>query len=180
MNFIIYDLEATCWDGRPNTMVPEIIEIGAIRVNGYGEFLGSFNKFVKPILNPRLSIFCKDLTSIEQKDVDRSSKFPDVIEEFQEWAEIFYEDYQLCSWGDFDKKMLIQDCELHDMEFEWVEHHINIKKQYKEIKRLPKPRGLKSAVEKEGFEFTGIHHRGISDAENLAKVFLKYIDEWRF
>ena len=75
--------------------------------------------------------------------------------------------------------MLIQDCELHDMDSDWVsEHHINLKRQYQELKRLRRPRGLKRAVEKEGFEFTGIHHRGISDAENLAKIFIKHRDMW--
>ena len=39
-------------------------------------------------------------------------------------------------------------------------------------------RGLKAITKKEGFEFTGIHHRAIADAENLAKIVAKYIDEW--
>jgi inhibitor of KinA sporulation pathway (predicted exonuclease) len=65
------------------------------------------------------------------------------------------------------------------MESDWVsDYHINLKRQYQEFKRLRRPRGLKRAVEKEGFEFTGIHHRGISDAENLAKIFIKHRDMW--
>ena len=181
MNFIIYDLEATCWDGAPPSKVQEIIEIGAVRLNGYGEEEGSFERFVHPILNPNLSAFCQELTSIEQYQVDRASKFSSVIEDFQDWAEIFDEDYMLCSWGGFDKRMLIQDCDLHDIDAEWIfDHHINIKKQYQEFKRLKRPAGLKRTVEKEGFEFTGIHHRGISDAENLAKIFIKHRDMWRY
>jgi len=180
MNFVIFDLEATCWEGKIPSLIPEIIEIGAVRMNRYGEVLGVFDRFIKPILNPRLSIFCKKLTSIEQQDVDRSSSFVKVVEDFQDWAEIFYEEYLLCSWGSFDKKMLIQDCQLHDMETEWVEPHLNLKKQYHEIKRLRRTRGLKSSVEREGFEFTGIHHRGLWDAKNLAKLFAKYLDEWRY
>ena len=86
----------------------------------------------------------------------------------------------LCSWGSFDKKMLIMDCKLHKLEYEWLESHINIKKQYQDFKRLHRPCGLKAAVKKEGFEFTGIHHRGISDAENLAKVFMKHLDVWQY
>jgi inhibitor of KinA sporulation pathway (predicted exonuclease) len=41
-------------------------------------------------------------------------------------------------------------------------------------------RGMKFAVEKEGFDFDGIHHRGIDDAKNLAKLFIKFRDEWRY
>ena len=173
MNFIIYDLEATCWEGEPDHLVQETIEIGAIRMNYYGEILGTFNQFIKPLLNPRLSYFCTELTTIEQIKIDRSKKFPEVIDDFQDWAEMDFEDYLLCSWGSFDKKMFIQDCELHELECDWVEKHINLKKQYHDLKRLRKTRGLKYSVEKEGFEFEGIHHRGISDAENLAKIFSK-------
>ena len=180
MNFIIYDLEATCWEGRPLSKTQEIIEIGAVMVNRYGEVSSSFNRFVKPIVNPTLSPFCKELTSIEQEQINRADLFPSVVEDFQDWGEIFDEEYLLCSWGNFDKKMLVHDCELHDMESDWAVKHINLKQQYKEIKRIHRPKGLKAAVKQEGFEFTGTHHRAISDAENLAKIFTKYLDMWQF
>lgn len=179
MNYIIFDLEATCWNGRPPSKVQETIEIGAVRLSPYGEVEGTFNRFIRPILNPNLSSFCRELTSIEQSDVNRADTFPRVIEDFQDWAEIFDESYLLCSWGNFDKTMLIQDCQLHDMDYDWLEDHINLKRQYQEIRGLRKPKGLRRAVEHEGFEFTGTHHRGIDDAENLAKIFMKYLDEWQ-
>jgi len=179
LNYIIYDLEATCWRGRPPSDVQEIIEIGAVMVNSYGEVEGAFNQFVRPVVNPRLSMFCQELTSIEQEDVDRAKTFIEVCEEFQDWGLMFDEDYVLCSWGAFDKRMLISDCELHGMEHDWVNPHINLKKQYREIKRLKNARGLRRTVESEGFEFTGIPHRAISDAENLAKVFTKHLDMWQ-
>ena len=118
--------------------------------------------------------------SISQEMVDRANTYPDVVEAFQDWAGIFDEDYLLCSWGSFDRKMLIQDCQLHDLEWEWAEEHINLKRQYHEINRLRRTRGLKYTVEKEGFDFTGTHHRAIADAENLAKIFANYVDEWRY
>ena len=180
MHFIIYDLEATCWEGTPRQKTQEIIEIGAVLLSPYGEVKGTFNRFVRPILNPNLSFFCKKLTSIEQHNVDRASRYPVVLEAFQDWCEVFYEDCIFASWGNFDKKMLLQDCELHDMETDWLETHINLKRQYQEIKKLRQPWGLKKSVEREGFEFTGIPHRAISDAENLAKLFIAHIDEWRY
>ena len=57
MNYILYDLEATCWLGRPPKGIQEIIEIGAVKVNEYGEVLGEYNKFVQPTVNKKLS--CK-------------------------------------------------------------------------------------------------------------------------
>lgn len=180
MNFIIYDLEATCWRGRPPHGVQEVIEIGAFKVNQYGEVLSSFNSFIKPKVNPLLSGFCQYLTSIQQKDVDRAEMFPDVVERFQDWIGIFDEDYLMCSWGKFDKQLLSNDCDLHDLDSDWLEYHTNLKAQYHNIKGMVKYTGLKNTVKREGFEFTGMHHRAIADAENLTKIFLKYLDEWRY
>jgi 3'-5' exoribonuclease 1 len=178
MNYIIYDLEATCWDIPPPDFVQETIEIGAFKLNRYGEVRGKFNRFVKPVAHPTLSIFCKDLTGIVQEDVNRARHFPEVIEEFQDWGRIDEEDYMLCSWGAFDRKMFEHDCKLHRLEHRWTERHANLKEQYRIMKRMKNGIGLKKAVEKEGILFTGQHHRGISDAENLVKLFLKYLGHW--
>jgi 3'-5' exoribonuclease 1 len=181
LNYIVLDVEATCWEGRPPNKTQEIIEIGAFRLNDYGEVMDRFSRFVRPVIHPHLSLFCQQLTSIRQEDVDRAEDFAAVIEAFMDWGEIYDdEEYLLCSWGNFDKRMLMQDCTLHRLDPEWAERHINLKQQYKEIKRLNRPRGLKSAVLAEGFEFTGAQHRGVYDAENLAKIFVKYLDEWRW
>ena len=178
MNYIIFDLEATCWLGRPPKGLNEIIEIGAIKVNDYGEVVSRFSKFVKPSINPILSDFCKKLTSISQEDVDKSKTFPFIIQEFMDWIEVEDESYCLISWGKYDRHQLIQDCELHRLESDWLDYHFNIKPAYRELKNLKDEPGLKKAVKLEGFEFTGVHHRAISDAENLKKIFVKYFKEW--
>lgn len=178
VRFIVYDLEATCWMGRPPKGITEVIEIGAYKLNEYGEVIDIFSKFVKPIVNPHLSGFCKKLTSIKQENVDRADKFPKVASEFIDFCEVDVSDYVLCSWGPADKRLLKGDCDLHKMESDWLESHINIKKQYHRYKGDKIERGLKAITKKEGFEFTGIHHRAIADAENLAKIVAKYVDEW--
>jgi 3'-5' exoribonuclease 1 len=178
LNYIIFDLEASCWLGRPPHGINEIIEIGAVKVNDYGEVVSTFSKFVKPTVNPTLSDFCKKLTSITQLDVDRSKTFPYIIQEFQDWIGIEEESYWLISWGKYDKQQLQQDCLMHKVDIEWLESHYNIKPAYKTLKNLKDEPGLKKAVKLEGFEFTGIHHRAISDAENTAKIFVKHFKEW--
>jgi len=177
VNFIIYDLEAACWRGRPPHGVNEIIEIGAFKLNEYGDLLGKFSRFVKPTVNPILSHFCTQLTSITQDQVDSAAVFPKVIEDFKDWINI-YEDYLLCCWGDFDIQMIRNDCDLHKLEQDWLEQNTNLKQQYHRIKNVDKYTGLKTTLKREGFEFDGIQHRAISDAENLCKIFVKYIDEW--
>lgn len=179
MNFIVYDLEATCWENRAKRQ-SEVIEIGALKLNEYAEVEDTFARFVKPVVHPFLSPFCIQLTSITQVEVNRAAKFYTVIEEFQDWIGVDEEEYLLCSWGNYDKTQLIKDCDFHDIDSDWVEKHINLKAQYQQIRSLNKPFGLKKAVKSEGFEFEGTHHRGIDDVYNLAKIFGKFFDEWRY
>lgn len=162
-------------------MTPETIEIGAVKMNAYGDVLGQYRRFVRPVLHPQLSLFCRRLTNIDQVDINRAAEFPEVAEDFMNWIDIWgEEDYLLCAWGGFDQRLLFDDCDLHRMEDEWVEPFINVKRQYIDLKRLHRPRGLKRTVEVEGFEFTGDHHRALPDAQNLAKVFHKYLDMWQY
>ncbi len=179
MHYIIYDLEATCWQNRPPSIPQETIEFGAYRLSRDGEALASFQAFVRPQLHPRLSSFCQELTGIEQSDIDRADAFDIVADDFLEF--IGYDDdeeYLLCSWGDFDAKQLRRDCALHRMDDEWIRPHINLKEQYRTMHRLPKPRGLARSVVASGHTWDGAQHRAIDDARNLVKVFRAHIDEW--
>ncbi len=165
--------------GKPPGMIQETIEIGAFKIDHYRDVTGRFCKFVKPYLNPTLSSFCKELTSITQEEINRASLFPKTIDQFLDWSEIIdEEEYVLCSWGSFDQQQLEADCILHGLDAAWTKKHINLKRQYQEIKKARQPPGLHRAVINEGFEFTGVQHRGIDDAGNLVKIFLKHFDRW--
>jgi 3'-5' exoribonuclease 1 len=158
----------------------EIIEIGAVLLDEYGSYIDSFERYVRPTLHPVLSNFCMNLTHISQIDINRADTFQNVLDDFWYWADLDSdEEYWLCSWGGFDKRQLIQDCTLHKLNADWVNPHLNIKQQYQHMKRLKQPIGLKKAVEREGFDFTGEHHRALADSENLAKIFYKYLDSWQ-
>ncbi|WCK57004.1 exonuclease domain-containing protein (plasmid) [Aneurinibacillus sp. Ricciae_BoGa-3] len=173
--YIVFDLEATC--DKNKTIENEIIEIGAVKVNERGELVDTFQRFVKPILNPVLTDFCKNLTKIRQEDVDSAKGFPDVIQVFREWIGT---DYILCSWGFYDKKQIKEESLLHRLDSKWAESHISLKHQYKKIRNLERPIGTGAALKKEGFTFDGTPHRGIDDAKNIAKIFVKYLERWDF
>lgn len=183
MNHIVFDLEATCWESESEASGKrrEIIEIGAVMINDDGKILSRFESFVKPILHPTLSEFCKRLTSISQIDINQADEFVEVIEDFKDWIGFYdHEEYILCSWGFYDKSALKKDCILHDLDNEWVNAHISLKDQYPRIKNTGRAVGLKKAVESEGFDFEGTAHRALTDAENTAKIFIKYLNLWRF
>ncbi|TAF63859.1 MAG: 3'-5' exonuclease [Cytophagales bacterium] len=181
MKYIILDLEATCWEGKSLTKRPnEIIEIGAICVDEQKQILGEFVTFVKPLKNPILSDFCTQLTSINQTMVDTAPYFPEALAHFQQWIQSFDIEYWLCSWGFYDRTQFKQDCLLHQLPTEWLQNHISLKHQYTTIAQLHRHIGMKGALQNENIPLEGTHHRGIDDARNINKIFLKYFHQWQF
>lgn len=175
--YIILDLEATCWE-QYDKSDNEIIEIGAVKINEAKEIESEFVQFVKPIKHPNLSTFCKQLTSIRQEDVDNAPHFYEAKDKFLEW--IGTDNYVLCSWGFYDKKQFESDCKLHALGTDWLSNHISLKHQHGKIRKLKRAIGMKRALQSEGFLLDGTHHRGIDDARNIAKIFIKYFDHWSF
>jgi inhibitor of KinA sporulation pathway (predicted exonuclease) len=80
----------------------------------------------------------------------------------------------------YDKNQLSKDCQLHNLDDTWIINHINIKQRHAKIRKLDKPCGMEIALTMEGFQLEGTHHRGIDDARNIAKIFLKYFDQMTF
>ena len=179
MNYIILDLEATCWKQK-GKFQNEIIEIGAVCISKDKKILGEYGRFVKPHVHPILSDFCTELTTIEQKDVDAAPAFPEVLADFQDWIASFGAQYWLCSWGFYDRSQFQKDCELHGLDTAWLKQHISIKHQYGDMHNLRRPIGMKAALKREGIPLAGTHHRGIDDARNIAQIFLKNFDAWSF
>jgi inhibitor of KinA sporulation pathway (predicted exonuclease) len=182
MNYIIFDIEATCWrDNNTAFFRQETIEIGACKLDEYGEITERFSQLIRPVLHPSLSLYCKDLTGIQQEEVNRAATFPTVIELFQDFIDPYEDDYVLVSWGSFDKRQIVADCERFRMESDWIESYfLNLREQYRNLKKLKQAGGLRTTVKQEGFDFTGTNHRALADAENLAKIFAKYLGEWQF
>ena len=175
MNYIVFDLEATCWKERSSNQQNEVIEIGAVKLNDQGKIIEEFSEFIKPMLNPILSEFCKELTTIQQIEIDDAEEFSHVIENFKSWIG---KEYLLCSWGIYDRKQLIKDCELNGLDSGWVQKHISLKHQYTEFKNLRRPIGMGGALKMENLSLKGTHHRGIDDAKNIAQIFIKHLNNW--
>lgn len=169
MNYVIADLEATCWEGC-KTADMEIIEIGAVLLDGASfQPLSEFDCFVRPVIKPELTTFCLELTGIRQNQIDKARKFPDAFSYFLGW--IGPEPFKLCSWGDFDYEIFILEGQRHDMSFpDNFAGHINLKELYARAYDTKPSIGLREAMRKLNMPFEGRLHRGIDDAWNIAKV----------
>jgi inhibitor of KinA sporulation pathway (predicted exonuclease) len=175
MHYIIFDLEATC--GLPDEVQSEIIEIGAVKVNEKLEIVDEFQTFIRPVISPELTPFCKELTSITQEDVGSAPAFNDAIRSFRTWIG---QDYWLCSWGFYDKKMLKQNSEQWGLDTDWVKKHISIKHQHGKMIGVTRGIGMDAALKKLEIPLEGTHHRGIDDARNIAKIFQKIYPDLKF
>jgi inhibitor of KinA sporulation pathway (predicted exonuclease) len=172
MNFIIFDLEATCWE-KSKGKVSEIIEIGAVKLNEQLETIDFFSSFIKPTLNPILSDFCTNLTSISQASVDTAEKFTEVMNAFEQWIILTEPDVLLCSWGFYDKKQILQECFLKNYTgfiLKLLDNHISLKHQFSEVKKI-RLCGMANALRILNLSLEGTHHRGIDDAKNISKIF---------
>jgi 3'-5' exoribonuclease 1 len=167
MRYIIVDLEATCWQNVRDRQRMEIIEIGAVELpTASHPHTREFARFVRPIHEPILSDFCKQLTSIKQSHVDQADTFAEVLPEFLDW--IGDEPYILGSWGAYDLNQLEVDCTRHSLPWpEDFDRHINVKQVFAKL-NMVKPCGMAEALTMMGLPLVGTHHRGIDDARNIA------------
>jgi len=181
--YIIFDLEATCWErSKQNNRTSEIIEIGAVKLDEKVHRIDTFQTFVKPLKNPVLSDFCIELTSIMQSDIDTAPYFPEAINDFENWICSNNEESILLSWGYYDKHQLLRECD--DKKYQGViisllENHNSLKYNFAAIRGV-KACGMKKALRILNIPLEGTHHRGIDDALNISKIFKAVFEEWNF
>ncbi len=169
--FLIVDLEATCCDrGSVPRREMETIEIGAVLVDAQTLVaVAEFDRFVRPVRHPQLTAFCTRLTGITQQDLDGAALFPQVLAEFQHWFSA-YRSLLFCSWGEYDKNQLRQDCSYHGVSYPFGDTHWNIKQAFCDAQGLKKGCGMRRALTIAGLQLEGRHHRGIDDARNMVRL----------
>lgn len=170
-HYLVIDLEATCCN---DDLFPrhemEIIEIGAVMVPADTQAaVSEFQTFIKPVRHAELTDFCRELTTITQHDVDSAPGFIDAMQSLTEWAAEFAP-YTFCSWGDYDRKQFLGDCQFHKIPFSLGDAHINLKKEFSTAGGFRRRMGLAQALKKSGLTLEGTHHRGIDDARNIAAL----------
>lgn len=173
---VVVDLEATCTNKNefPSTEM-ETIEFGAVvldRDKGW-EATMLTQVLIKPILHPKLTEFCTELTTITQEELDSSgASYQEALTLIEEFTEVLGDDWSWCSWGAYDRKQLVQDGMLHSLNpLLPPEKHFNMKAWFSSLTGRGKQMGLAKAVNLQGLEFQGTPHRALSDALNVAEVF---------
>ena len=112
MNFGILDLEMTCDglqkgeifidDGRIKHSKREIISVGFIVVDEKYSIKKIYKSFVKPAGNKILTDYCKNLTGINQKDVDCGKKCNNAFRDIKKICEKYFVE-KIITFGNNDK-----------------------------------------------------------------------------
>ena len=181
MNYIVLDLE---WNqstnGRPEMPgIPfEIIEIGAIKLNGDGAMLSEFSKLIKPSVYMEMHRVTSRLIHLQMDELERGKPFPEVMESFLQWCG--EEEYLFCTWGSLDLTELQRNIRYYKMTplsegpIAFLDAQKLFSLAYEDGKSR---RSLENAVDMAALEKDIPFHRAFSDAYYTAKLMTKIISE---
>lgn len=177
---IVLDLEATCEsrdveEPKVKREEMEIIEIGAAALVN-GEVVDKFQIFVKPVINPVLTDFCKELTTITQEEVDGAMGLEEAMKVFDDWVSSVKDKHNINlwgSWGGYDLRQIKRNRKLLGIEkaFE-IERvpHVNISESYRMLRGYGKKSGVGRAIRASNLKFEGTQHRALDDVLNIIRV----------
>jgi len=149
----------------------EIIEIGASVIElRSAETLDTHQVYIRPVVNPKLTSFCVDLTGIQQIDVDSAPFFYSGIEQFTTWLHSHSNVIAWASWGAYDRNQLDQDCARHQQSNPLSAlKHLNLKTAYAAAVKT-RSKGMANAFKEQKLDMVGRHHSGVDDAKNIARL----------
>lgn len=167
----VVDVEATCWDGEtPPGAVSEIIEIGLTVVDlASSERRARHRVLVRPARST-VSEFCTELTGLTQDEVDTGVSFAEACRLLATEHEAGVRAW--ASWGDYDRKQFLTQCEATRTTYPFGQCHTNAKLVFSEAYSLKRRQGMAAALRIAGLPLEGRHHRGEDDAWNIAALVL--------
>lgn len=111
------DVEVTCWEDSLLTgwadpkFPPEILQIAFVVFDTQlMKVVDQYSRYIKPVVNPRLSDYCKNLLNIEQNIIDRADTLVNATDSISQMIERKYKGQKIItsSWG-LDRLMINQD-----------------------------------------------------------------------
>lgn len=169
-HLLIIDVEATCCDdGLFSREEMEVIEVGAVVIDPSSEWsvVAEFESMVRPVTHPDLTDFCLTLTGITQSEVDSADTF-DVVYRTLVGC-VGCKDSVWLSWGGFDRDIIHRECDRYGLDAKSIGNkHVDLSRAFTQL--TGRRRGHRRAMKHFGIEIEGQHHRGLSDARNVAKL----------
>lgn len=181
MSYIVIDLEFNQAydfdDNNPTILNPkcrfEVIQIGAVKLNGNFEIIDKANYFIKPKLYKRIHPYVQKITGLTMKDLENKKTFPEVFKDFSDFAYTEGEDKILCVWGKSDIKALYRNLSFYGIvSSPLIIKYIDVQKLATAYLKYSKGGtiGLKNAAEALGLATEEPFHDAYYDALYTAKI----------
>lgn len=182
MEYVILDLE---WNGtfsrRLNGFFNEIIEFGAVKVDGSLRIVDTFSMVVRPQIGKKLSGKVKRLTNISNEELDLGVPFTRALSLFRR----FLGNGVLMTWGTSDILTLMENNRYYA-----GTDRLTFIKQYADLQRFCEIRlcydagqqmGLSTAAQMLGISEDGVdHHRALDDSLLSLACMRRIFDEESF
>jgi len=170
--FVVIDFEATC-DKEQIPQPQEIIEFPSVLVNSMtGQLEASFQTYVRPSYHRTLTEFCKELTGIQQMQVDEGVSLMEALFMHDKWLEekgIKNTNFAVVTWSNWDCRVMLEsECQMKRIRKPpYFNRWINLKVPFHEVFGDVRC-NLKQAVQLSGLPWVGRAHCGLDDARNTA------------
>ncbi len=184
MNYIVLDLE---WNQCPagkakeeKSLPFEIIEIGAIRLDGSHQMKDRFHEVVRPQLYTSLHFKTREIVSLRASDFAGARTFPEVAADFFDWCRAGDGEPDYCTWGPSDLTELQRNLAWHGMEspFSFPLIYYDIQKIFSIVYEDRKSRrSLESAVDYLQLPKEVPFHSALSDAYYTSLIMQKLADD---
>lgn len=184
MEYIVFDLEFNqdFTSSGSEKCVPrpcfEIIQIGAVKLDQNFEMIDIFDHFIKPTIYPVINPFITELTGITTEQLSDEKAFPEVYQDFIEFAG--RNDPVYCIWGMADIKELYRNVKYHRLDQSLLSNkYINLQLYAASylnlpLKNLPK---LKTTAESLNIPLVYSFHNALHDAHYTAEIFRRLKNE---
>lgn len=174
----VLDFEATCWK---DSMEHEIIEFPTVIIDvTKRQIIDRMQVFVKPVKNPILSDFCKELTGISQELVDNGVTLGQALKLNSQFLSKYHpKNIMIVTCGNWDLKTMLpkeknaKNLNIPSSYGKWI----NIKTEFCSFYKLQKELGMAEMLEHVKMPLLGRHHSGIDDCVNIAGLCINMIEK---
>ncbi len=176
MNYIVFDLEWNqCPVGKENRVEEfpfEIIEIGAVKLNGKREIIDIYQEYIRPQVYHWMHAKTMELVKMRPEVLQRIGRpFIEAVREFLDWCG---QEYVFCTWGNQDLMELQRNMQYYQV-LSWITgpvFYYNVQKIFSICREDGRSRrSLEYAVEALGIEKDMEFHQALTDASYTALIF---------
>lgn len=177
-DFLVVDFEFTQYTkraNRPRGFFSEIIEIGAVKVDGETlEKVAECHNFVHPHFYPNHAKEIMEFCMITEKDMQSAIEFTEMVEKIRELY-IPGQTY-FAAWGDADYNVLQKCCDRHELENPVLfEDYLDMAAWYKWEMDDSYTTGLRKATEEQSLDTGLLWHTACDDANNTGMLLIKFL-----